>query len=112
MLTFSLATDAVGQSTSQDEYKIESAVLQLVSEIELPATADGPLSKILVSDGTMVEKEQLLATIDDEEAQVKLQEALIELDIVKQQAQSEVDITFALKSKQVAIADFRRAQES
>ena len=106
------SSETNGQSSTSGQYKIESAVLQLVSEIEMPATAAGPLSKILVVEGSMVNKSQMLATINDDEASVKLEEALIELDIVKQQAQSEVDIKFALKSKQVAIADFRRAQES
>lgn len=100
------------RQTTSGECRIESAVLQLVSEIELPATADGPLSQILVQEGSMVEKDQVLATINSDEANVKLEEALIELDIVKQQAKSEVDINFALKSKQVALADYRRAQQS
>lgn len=95
-----------------DNHRIESAVLQLVSEIQLPAAANGPIREVLVREGSLVEKDQLLVTINDEQAQSQLEESLIELDIVKQQAKSEVDINFALKSKQVAMADYRRAQQS
>ena len=103
---------AACQAESSDGYQIKSAVLQLVSEIELPATASGPLSEIMVKEGSMVAMDQVLATIHDDESQLILEEKLIELDIAKQELKSDVDIKYALKSKQVALADFRRAQQS
>ena len=107
-----LPTSLSSQETESEQILIESAVLQIVAEIELPARAAGPLSQVLVRDGAIVEQDQLLATICDEEPKLKLEEAMIELEIAKQQVKSNVDIKFALKSKQVALADYRRAQQS
>ena len=107
-----MASSLRSQDTAPEKIVIDSAVLQIVFEIELPARAAGPLSQMLVRDGEMVAKDQLLATINDEESKLKLAEALIELEIARQQVKSNVDIKFALKSKQVALADYRRAQQS
>ena len=111
-ISFNFAIEVAAQSNPDQDFKIESAVLQIVSTVEMPATASGPLSEVLIEQGSMVTKDQVLARINNDEAAVKLDEALIELEIVKKQAESNVDIKFALKSKQVALADYRRAQQS
>lgn len=111
-ISFCCVFETAAQSDSEQNFKIESAVLQLVSMVELPATAGGPLSEILVEQGSLVTKDQVLARINNDEAAVKLDEALIELEIAKKQAESRVDIKFAMKSKQVALADYRRAEQS
>ena len=97
---------------SNEFYELDEAVLQLVSIIELPANASGPLSNMKVTTGSFVSRDQVLATVMHEEADVNLAEAMIELEIAQRQVESNLDIKFALKSKQVALADYRRAQDS
>ena len=100
-----------GQQLPQS-HQFEAAVLQVVETLEIPATAQGPLIKLRVKTGDMIESGQELATIEDTDVQIRLRESQIELEMMTAQVESEVDINFALKSQAVAMADYRRAQES
>ena len=105
------SSTAVAQKNLQQK-KIESAVLQLVETVEIPATALGPISELAVRQGDLIQKGQILARIQDHDAKIKLSEAEIELEILQAQSDSDVDLKFAKKSQQVALADWQRAKDS
>ncbi len=109
-----VVTCAFPQQPEQDEqiFEIDSAVLQIVETVEVPATASGPLRAVNVTQGSIIAADQVLASIVDDDARFRLEEAEIDLEIIHAQTESRVDIEFAEKSRQVAEVDFRRAEES
>lgn len=113
-LMAAFATCAFAQEPDDVErtHQIDSAILQIVETVEIPASASGPLRAVNVKQGSMIAADQVLATIEDDDARIRLEEAEIDLEIVNAQAESKVDIEYAEKSRQVALADFRRAEES
>lgn len=105
-----LASNLIAQE--REVHRFDSAVLQIVETIEIPATAGGPIEKMSVRQGDLISQQQVLASIDAADAKIKLKEAQIELEIITEQSESDVDIEFARKSREVAQTDFRRARES
>lgn len=103
---------ANGKGQNNEIHKFEAAVLQVVETVKIPATAIGPIEKITVREGDMIVQSQTLATVEASDATVSLKEAKIELEIITEQAESDVDIEFAKKSRQVALTDYQRARES
>lgn len=93
-------------------HEFDSAVLQVVETIEVPAAAMGPLKDLKVKNGGMIKADEILATIADSDIQIQLRESQIEFEMIKAQAESNVDVNFALKSRAVAVADLRRAEQS
>ncbi len=106
------SANAQSSADSANAFAMDSAVLQLVETVEIPATATGPVRDVHVEQGALIDRGQVLASIDDRDALIKLEEAEIELDIITAQSESDVDIEFAKKSRLVAVADYERAQES
>ena len=92
--------------------EFESAVLQIIEKIEVPATASGPINELLVKQGDIVEENQVLATVDNSSASIAHREAMLELEIAKSKAASTLDVEYARKSLDVAKVDLRRAHES
>ena len=96
----------------EDAFSVDSAVLQIVDVVDVPAKVAGPMKELMVVEGAMVVEDQVLARIDDSDIQIAVRESKIELQMVEARLKSNVDIDFAKKSKKVAAADLKRAEES
>ena len=59
---------------------LESVVVTLIEQVEVPAQEAGLLAKVAVREGQTVNPGDLLAQIDDTEARLKLKRAEIELE--------------------------------
>ncbi len=89
-----------------------TAILRLVDEADASARSAGLIVDLLVSEGDIVKEGELLAKLDDTNAQLALEAAKLELASAKQQADNDVPIRFAKKAIEVAEAELARSEES
>ena len=88
------STEPSGQPNSADEADsrvlvIQPAVVTLIEQVEVPARVAGVLAEVAVREGTFVEQGELLARLVDDEAQLNLHMAGLELRIARRQAEAD-----------------------
>jgi multidrug efflux pump subunit AcrA (membrane-fusion protein) len=83
---------------------IESVVLRLLEEAEVPAQEGGVLTEVAVREGQCVTKGQLLAQIDDQVARLAAEAAQSQYEIAQAKATNDVRIRFAKKALEVSQA--------
>jgi macrolide-specific efflux system membrane fusion protein len=91
---------------------VESVVLRLLEEAEVPAQEAGVVTGVAVRDGQRVKKGELLAQIDDQVSRLAADAAKAQYDIAQAKATNDVRIRFAKKSQEVSEAELRRSTES
>lgn len=91
---------------------VESALVTLIDEADVPAQSSGILVNIAVKEGQIVGEGDLLAQLDDVDAQLELEQSDLELSIARQQAENELAIQQARKTAEIAAAELRRATDS
>jgi multidrug efflux pump subunit AcrA (membrane-fusion protein) len=91
---------------------VDSVVVTLIEQAEVSAREAGAIANIEVHEGQLVEEGAPLARLEDSEAILARNKAVLDLDIAKKQAASDVKIRYAKKALEVAAAEERRAQES
>ena len=99
-------------STDRSELQIDSVLVSLIEEVEVPAREVGQLNMIKVKEGMTVEKGAVLAQIEDSEAMLLLQQAKLEYEMAHLKAANDVDLRFARKAHEVANAELQRAEDS
>lgn len=92
--------------------RIDSVLVTVIEQVEVPARVEGQLTKLLMKEGMTVERGALLAQLEDSEAQLLLQQARLESEMAQLKAKNDVDIRFARKSHEVANAELQRARDS
>jgi multidrug resistance efflux pump len=118
ILTFCLAaTSAVSCLVSADEKRtpvlqIESALVTLIDQREIPARMEGPLARLQVREGQIINAGDEIAVVDDAEARMTLQRATLELEIARKQAENDVKVRIAKKSREFTRIEYQRAEES
>ena len=95
-----------------ERIKIASVLITLIEQVEVPAREAGELAKMYVREGQLVKENMVLAQIDDKEANLTVQRAAFERDIAAIEAKNDIQVRFSLKSKEVALAELKRALES
>ncbi|QDT88533.1 efflux RND transporter periplasmic adaptor subunit [Gimesia algae] len=100
------------KSTDSSELQIDSVLVSLIEEVEVPAREVGQLNTIKVKEGMTVEKGAVLAQIEDSEAMLLLQQAKLEYEMAQLKATNDVDLRFARKAYEVANAELQRAEDS
>ncbi|WP_417390596.1 efflux RND transporter periplasmic adaptor subunit [Gimesia sp.] len=100
------------KSTVRSELQIDSVLVSLIEEVEVPAREVGQLNMIQVKEGKTVEKGAVLAQIEDSEAMLLLQQAKLEYEMARLKAANDVDLRFARKAHEVANAELQRAEDS
>lgn len=100
------------KSTDRSELQIDSVLVSLIEEVEVPAREVGQLNMIQVKEGKTVEKGAVLAQIEDSEAMLLLQQAKLEYEMARLKAANDVDLRFARKAHEVANAELQRAEDS
>jgi RND family efflux transporter MFP subunit len=91
---------------------VESVVLRLLEEAEVPAQEEGVVTELAVREGQRVKEGQLLAQIDDQVARLAADAAQAQYDIARAKASNDVRMRFAKKALEVARAELRRSTES
>src|SRR5438874_6443616 len=77
---------------------IDSALLRLTQQIDVPARAQGVLSAMRVAEGDAVQQGTQLAQVDDAEAKLLQQRAALELELQKEKVKNDVAIRTAQKT--------------
>jgi macrolide-specific efflux system membrane fusion protein len=92
--------------------EVQSVVLRLLAEAEVPAQEAGLLVAVPVREGQRVERGELLAQIDDQVSRMAQQAAQLAHEVAHAKATNDVQIEFAKKAAEVAEAELRRSTES
>jgi RND family efflux transporter MFP subunit len=103
---------AVSSAFAAEPIKLDSVLLTLIEQVEVPAREAGELSALHVREGQLVKEGTLLAQVDDRDAHLVTRKAQFERDIAAKEAGNDVRVRFQKKSREVADAELRRAIES
>jgi RND family efflux transporter MFP subunit len=88
--------------------EVESVLIRLIDQVDVPARALGALETIHVAEGSSVTKGQLLAQIDDTEAKLNQQLEQFAYEIAQHNAANDIAIRSAEKAREFAAADYER----
>jgi multidrug efflux pump subunit AcrA (membrane-fusion protein) len=108
LTVFSMSSIAFGA----EPLVVESALLRLTQQVEVPARAQGVISTIHVTEGDSVDRGTLLAQMDDVEAQLMEGRAAIELQLNKEKVTNDVAIRSAKRALVFNQAELRRVERA
>jgi macrolide-specific efflux system membrane fusion protein len=92
--------------------EVESVVLRLLEEAEVPAQESGMVTGVAVREGQRVKQGQLLTQIDDQVPRLAADSTKAQYEIARAKAENDVRIRFTKKSLEVSEAELRRSTES
>jgi len=95
-----------------EELRVESVLLELIEQADVPARDPGVIEAISVKEGDVVKKGESLVQLDTVEMRLDVGRAELELSIAQQEAKNDVDVRFAEKSLEVVSAELQRALDS
>src|SRR3954468_284009 len=104
-------TQSAGPSP-KDALEIQSVVLRLLAEAEVPAQEAGVITGVAVVEGQRVKQGELLAQIDDQVARLAAEATRAKYDISRAKATNDVRLRYAQKATDVSEAELRRSTES
>ncbi len=105
------AASAAGQSPTS-ALEVQSVVLRLLEEAEVPAQEAGVVTSVAVREGQRVKQGDLLAQIDDQVARLAADAAKSKYEIARAKASNDIRIRYARKASEVSEAELRRSTES
>ncbi len=103
---------AASGESSKSTIEVQSVVLRLLEEAEVPAQEAGVITGVAVVEGQSVKQGDLLAQIDDQVARLAADAAKAKYEIARAKATNDVRIRFAQKETDVSEAELRRSTES
>jgi macrolide-specific efflux system membrane fusion protein len=92
--------------------EVESVVLRLIEEAEVPAQESGVVREVKVREGQRVKAGELLTQIDDQVPRLAADAAKAQFEIARANAMNDVRIRFTKKSLEVSEAELRRSTDS
>jgi RND family efflux transporter MFP subunit len=92
--------------------EVESVVLRLIEEAEVPAQESGVVTAVKVREGQRVKAGELLTQIDDQVPRLAADAAMAQYEIARAKATNDVQIRFTKKSLEVSEAELRRSTDS
>jgi multidrug efflux pump subunit AcrA (membrane-fusion protein) len=106
------ATDGRATLPTNPPLEVESVVLRLIEEAEVPAQEAGVVTDVKLREGQRVKQGDVMAQIDDQVARLAVEAASAQFDIARAKATNDVRIRFARKALEVSEAELRRSMES
>jgi macrolide-specific efflux system membrane fusion protein len=100
------------EASNATSVTVESVVLRLLEEAEVPAQEGGMITAVAVREGQRVKEGELLAQIDDQVARLAEEAAQAQFEIAQAKATNDVRMRFARKALEVSEAELRRSTES
>lgn len=110
-IPYCLSVCLIGVDPSAD-IVVDAAQLTPIEQAELSTAESGVLTHLEVGEGTLVEEGQLLARIDDGEAQLLKERAETELMVAQTIAEDDIAVQFAKLTEEAARTELNRANES
>jgi multidrug efflux pump subunit AcrA (membrane-fusion protein) len=102
----------VAVSAEPAEPVIEGCLVSLIDEVEVPAREPGVVVTLVIRQGAVVAKGDVLAKIDDDQPQMEKRRAQAEHDQTLARAESDVDVRYSKKAQGVAEMTYRKAEDS
>jgi len=109
------ATDSTSRYPSADaggNPVIAKAYIKVQDEASIPATEAGVLTKLSVREGARVKKDEVLATIDDREAQLALEASGYNVLLAKETYEQDIEERYAKAAYGVAKAEHKKVLEA
>ncbi|PQO38944.1 hypothetical protein C5Y96_03470 [Blastopirellula marina] len=94
------------------DIEVSATLLKIIESVEIPAQQSGVLKMVKAQEGTIVDRGEVIAKIDDEEKILEVEKAKVDFDIASREAKNDVNIRFARKSLEVAAAELMRSEEA
>ena len=91
---------------------IKNSLVTLSKSVNVPVEQAGVLTELLVREGQLVKRGQLIGKLDDSDLLLQIERAETEKQIAVMAAESQIDIEYARKSRDVASADLRRSEQA
>lgn len=111
----SVRTTALPNKTPEraNQITIRRCLISAIDDVSVPAQEAGVLAAIHAREGETVtpDQEKPLAQIDDRDSQIKRKAAMIEVEMAKIQAESDVKVRIAKKTAAVAKAEYDKSLE-
>lgn len=95
-----------------EEIEVSATLLKIIESVEISAQQSGVLKMVKAQEGTIVDRGEVIAKIDDEEKILEVEKAKVDFDIASREASNDVNIRFAKKSLEVAAAELMRSEEA
>lgn len=92
--------------------EVESVVLRLLEEAEIPAQESGVIIEVSHREGDRVKQGERLAQIDDQVSRLAELAASAQYDIAREKATNDIRLRFAKKALEVSEAELRRSTDS
>lgn len=103
---------AATTASSSAPLEVQSVVLRLLEEADVPAQEAGVLTNVAVREGNAVKHGQTLAQVDDQVAQMAEVAAKLKYDVAHEKATNDVQVRYARKAAEVAEAELERSTGS
>lgn len=87
-------------------------LVSLIDDVMVPAPRAGVVMNLAVKEGDQVDKNALLAQIDDEQSKLEMNAARAEREAAEAKGDSDVDVRFATATHLVAEAEHRKGVEA
>lgn len=97
------------QLATLGQLQVTHCLVSLIEDIQVPAKEAGALTQVTANEGDYVRAGQLLATIDDRQAQLQKHAAMQERDAALAKANDDIEVRYASAAYEVAAADLERA---
>lgn len=91
---------------------LERCLVSLIDEAKVPAREAGVLVELPVREGDVVAKGDVIAKIDDNQPQMERRKAQAEHDQAIAKAQSDVDVRYSQKAKEVAFKAWEKSENA
>lgn len=100
------------EKQTSDKLVLESALVTVIEEVEIPAKVEGVLATVEAREGRMIEAGGVLARIEDTEARLAHDRARIEFEIARKQAKNDLKVRVSRKTADFARTELKRAQDA
>ena len=112
-LAVAVVLAAGGAARAADgEPVLERCLVSLIDEAKVPAREAGVLVELPVREGDVVAKGDVIAKIDDNQPQMEKRKAQAEHDQAVAKAESDVDVRYSQKAKEVAFKAWEKAENA
>ena len=104
-----LDTQSSSSRTPPSSAELQMSQVFLIFDVAATAQETGLLQSVHVKAGDLVAKDQVLAQIDDRQPQLEKLAAVRERDAAMARASDDIDVQFAIKSSELATAEWQDA---
>jgi macrolide-specific efflux system membrane fusion protein len=115
LAVLAVAAPPASTANRSNQVTLENCLISAFDQVQVPGREAGVLVRLdpqTSKEGTEIKEGDLLGELDSEDLLVKEESARLEIDVAKAQAESEAELQATVKSKDVAEAELKSAQDA